>query len=256
MHRAAIYEAWARLATMMAGDNRGSWFIPDVDDEVLVVFEAGDPRHPYVIGGLWNGPDAPPRQWIPAGRTTSSQFVRGTAYDQLRRQQRSGKPQARDAGGQKVLLKDGPGAVEIEDSNGNSVKLETSGITVNASAKVTINGSVVEISAGAVTVNAGMSRFSGVVQADTVISNSVISASYTPGAGTYGSRRPNHDVKWLAPRRSGRATDSAARHSNGAFSQPAILRFDNDLFMDELLSMVSLTTRPDARMARRGRDMA
>lgn len=32
------YEAWARLATMMAGDNRGSWFVPDVNDEVLVVF--------------------------------------------------------------------------------------------------------------------------------------------------------------------------------------------------------------------------
>ena len=37
--------------------------------------------------------------------------------------------------------------------------------------------------AGMVTVNAGMSTFSGVVQADTAITNSVISASYTPGAG-------------------------------------------------------------------------
>ena len=77
----------------------------------------------------------------------------------------------------------GPGQVLIEDSNGNSVKLETSGITVNASAKVTINASMVEISASMVTVNAGISKFSGVVQADTVISNSVVSASYTPGAG-------------------------------------------------------------------------
>ena len=44
-------------------------------------------------------------------------------------------------GGQKVTLKDGPGAVEIVDSNGNSVKLETSGITITASAKVTVNAS-------------------------------------------------------------------------------------------------------------------
>jgi hypothetical protein len=73
--------------------------------------------------------------------------------------------------------------VEIVDSNGNSIKLETSGITVTASAKVTINASQVAVSAGMVTVDAGMSKFSGVVQADTVISNSVISASYTPGAG-------------------------------------------------------------------------
>ena len=57
------------------------------------------------------------------------------------------------------------------------------GITINASAKVTINASNVAVSAGMVTVDAGLSRFSGVVQADTVISNSVISASYTPGAG-------------------------------------------------------------------------
>jgi hypothetical protein len=86
-------------------------------------------------------------------------------------------------GGQKITLKDGPGSITAEDSNGNSIKMETSGITVTASAKVTINASTVEISAGMVTVNAGLSRFSGVVQCDTMISNSVISASYTPGAG-------------------------------------------------------------------------
>src|SRR5207249_10386938 len=56
----ARYEAWARLSTLMGGNNRGSWFVPDVNDEVLVVFEGGDTRRPYVIGGLWNGSDAPP----------------------------------------------------------------------------------------------------------------------------------------------------------------------------------------------------
>ena len=86
-------------------------------------------------------------------------------------------------GGQKMTMKDGPGSVEIVDSNGNSMKLESSGITINAAAKVTINASQVAISAGMVTVDAGMSKFSGVVQCDTMISNSVISASYTPGAG-------------------------------------------------------------------------
>jgi hypothetical protein len=86
-------------------------------------------------------------------------------------------------GGQSLRLKDGPGAVEIVDASGNSVKLETTGITVESSAKVTVTASTVEVSASMVTVNAGMSRFSGTVQADTVITNSVISASYTPGAG-------------------------------------------------------------------------
>jgi hypothetical protein len=49
--------------------------------------------------------------------------------------------------------------------------------------KVKVEASMVEVSAGMVQVNAGMSKFSGVVQADTVITNAVVSASYTPGAG-------------------------------------------------------------------------
>lgn len=51
---------WARIASPMAGNNRGIYFLPEVDDEVLIVFEHGDMRFPYVIGALWNGKDAPP----------------------------------------------------------------------------------------------------------------------------------------------------------------------------------------------------
>ena len=52
--------AWARVAAPMAGKERGFYFLPEVDDEVLVVFEHGDMRFPYVLGGLWNGKDNPP----------------------------------------------------------------------------------------------------------------------------------------------------------------------------------------------------
>lgn len=51
---------WARLATLMAGNERGIYFLPEVDDEVLVIFEQGDVRFPYIIGALWNGKDKPP----------------------------------------------------------------------------------------------------------------------------------------------------------------------------------------------------
>lgn len=51
---------WARIAAPMAGKNRGFYFLPEVDDEVLVAFEHGDVRFPYVLGALWNGQDAPP----------------------------------------------------------------------------------------------------------------------------------------------------------------------------------------------------
>ncbi len=51
---------WARIAAPMAGAGRGVYFVPEVNDEVLVAFEHGDVRSPYVVGGLWNGQDAPP----------------------------------------------------------------------------------------------------------------------------------------------------------------------------------------------------
>lgn len=51
---------WARIATPMAGKERGFFFPPEVDDEVLIAFEQGDTRFPYVVGSLWNGKDAPP----------------------------------------------------------------------------------------------------------------------------------------------------------------------------------------------------
>jgi uncharacterized protein involved in type VI secretion and phage assembly len=178
------YEVWARLATMMAGNNRGSWFIPDTNDEVLVAFEGGDPRRPYVIGALWNGSDSPPETMDGAGNNYKK-VLRSRNGVKITLDDTDGREQLilETPGGQKLTMKDGPGSVEIVDSNGNSVKLEPSGITITASAKVTINAAQVEVSAGMVTVNAGMSKFSGVVQADTIISNSVISASYTPGAG-------------------------------------------------------------------------
>jgi len=52
--------SWARVAAPMAGNQRGAFFLPEVDDEVLVAFEHGDVRFPYVLGALWNGQDAPP----------------------------------------------------------------------------------------------------------------------------------------------------------------------------------------------------
>lgn len=178
------YEVWARLATLMGGNNCGSWFVPDVNVEVLVVFEGGDPRRPYVIGSLWNGKDAPPQSMDGAGNNyqkviRSRNGVKITLDDTDGRESLTIEtPQ-----GQQVVLNDGPGSVTVSDSNGNSLKMEASGITVTSSAKVTINASMAEISASMLTVNAGMSKFSGVVQADTVITNSVVSTSYTPGAG-------------------------------------------------------------------------
>ncbi|HEV8181839.1 MAG TPA: phage baseplate assembly protein V, partial [Candidatus Angelobacter sp.] len=105
------YEMWARIATLMGGNNRGSWFIPDVNDEVLVAFEGGDPRRPYVLGGLWNGSDSPPESMDGGGQNNkkvlcSRNGVKITLDDQ------SGQEKfiAETPGGQKITMQDGPGS--------------------------------------------------------------------------------------------------------------------------------------------------
>jgi hypothetical protein len=78
------------------------------------------------------------------------------------------------ASGQRITLNELSASILIEDANGNTINLGPSGITIQASAKISLACAEIDISAGMMTVNAGMARFTGVVQADTVIANSVI----------------------------------------------------------------------------------
>ncbi len=57
---AEVASAWARIASPFAGAERGFYFLPEVNDEVLIAFEHGDVNYPYIIGVLWNGKDKPP----------------------------------------------------------------------------------------------------------------------------------------------------------------------------------------------------
>jgi uncharacterized protein involved in type VI secretion and phage assembly len=175
---------WARVVAPFAGDDRGAFFLPDVDDEVFVVLVQGDARHPLVLGGLWNGAAKSPAD-IESGGTNRYKRIKSKngIVVTLDDQQGQETLELETPGGQKLTLKDGPGTVTIEDSNGNSIKLESAGITVQASAKVKVQAANVEVSAGMVKVDAAMSKFSGIVKCDVLMTNSVISSSYTPGAG-------------------------------------------------------------------------
>ncbi len=51
---------WVKVMSFMAGNERGGFFLPEEEDEVLVAFEHGDINYPYVLGALWNGEDSPP----------------------------------------------------------------------------------------------------------------------------------------------------------------------------------------------------
>jgi uncharacterized protein involved in type VI secretion and phage assembly len=63
--------AWARVSTPMSGNERGFMFLPEKDDEVLVAFEHGDIRRPFVVGCLFNGKDLYPREGKPLADPTA-----------------------------------------------------------------------------------------------------------------------------------------------------------------------------------------
>jgi uncharacterized protein involved in type VI secretion and phage assembly len=113
---------WARIAAPMAGKDRGLYLLPEVDDEVLVAFEHGDLRFPYVVGALWNGKDTPPES--NSDGKNNKRTIKSRSGHILR-----------------LDDTDGEGKIEILDSSGkNSIVITTKDnkITVQADSDITI----------------------------------------------------------------------------------------------------------------------
>ena len=87
------------------------------------------------------------------------------------------------AAGQRITLSEAGASVVIADSVGNSVEFDGGTVTVRAVGTVLLQAATVEIAASQVAIQAAMVQCTGVLQADTVIANTVAATTYTPGAG-------------------------------------------------------------------------
>ena len=177
-------EMWARVAVPFAGDNRGAFFIPDVGDEVLVVFVAGDMRAPIVVGGLWNGTQSPPEA-LPGDRVDRWTLTGKAGTHIAIIEQGAAKIELETPHGVKGTLTDAGGG-KIEFIAGmNRITMDGQGVTVNSAQKVTVvvNGTSIDVLPGMVNVTAPMAVFSGMISCQVLQTGSVISGSYTPGAG-------------------------------------------------------------------------
>jgi uncharacterized protein involved in type VI secretion and phage assembly len=179
---------WARVAVPFAGANKGAFLFPDTNDEVLVVFLSGDPRFPVVIGGLWNGSDSAPDQFGGSGNTVDRWTFTGKNGTKIAIiEEQSGQETIKFStpGGKKGTLTDqGGGKIELTQSGGSSITIDTQGIAITTSGKVTVQAaSKVEVTAAQVKVTAAMSEFTGMVKCDVLQATTVISTTYTPGAG-------------------------------------------------------------------------
>ncbi|WBY06466.1 phage baseplate assembly protein V [Sphingomonas sp. 7/4-4] len=175
---------WARVAVPFAGDNYGAFFIPDVGCEVIVQFLAGDTTNPIVIGTLWNGATEIPEtlpgnavdRWAICGKN-------GTRIAIV--EESSGQEMVEietPAGAKATLTDQAGGSIKLEVA-GNTFEMSTSGVSIQTSSQCEVQASTVTVTASSVSVNTSMATFSGTVQCNTLIASSVVSASYTPGAG-------------------------------------------------------------------------
>lgn len=112
---------WVRLSAPMAGPGRGIEYLPEVDDEVLVAFEHGDIRRPYILGALWNGRDRPP---LP-----NSEAVKGGKVVRRITRTRTGHQMDFDDGAGKIkVITAGNHKIEMSDTqNEVGIKLVTKG---------------------------------------------------------------------------------------------------------------------------------
>lgn len=214
---------WAPVATLMAGSERGSWFVPEVGDEALVSFEHGDPNHPYVVGYVWNGQSKPPNSDIDTKvrrlKTVSGHilefddrpgkervYLKTQGEHQIELNDRQGEEgiTIKTKGEQKIELKDSPtGSINIETKSGqkvtiddaaqsitlkttmNSVTMDASGVTISAASGV-LNITCLQANVTAssmLSVTAPFASFSGVVQVTTLLASAVVSSAYTPAPG-------------------------------------------------------------------------
>ncbi len=147
---------WARVVALGGGAKRGIQFLPEVNDEVLVGFEMGDVHHAFVMGGLWNGQDAPPKK--------SSEVIAGGQVQQRIIRSRSGHSITLDDS-------DGSTSITIEDKSGNKIMLDSKAnklvidvkgdtslttqgnLTLKAQGQIEIQGMGVKIDAGGAAVD-------------------------------------------------------------------------------------------------------
>ena len=122
---------WARIATLMAGKQRGTFIIPEVGDEVLVAFEHGEIDRPYVLGMLWNADDPPPQQMDGEGKND----VRAI-------QSRSGHQiilnDSDDSAAIQIIDKTGENSITIDSAN-NAMAIKVNGdLSIEAAGNISI----------------------------------------------------------------------------------------------------------------------
>lgn len=169
--------AWATLLTPYAADGEGLQILPAVDTQVVVAFEAGLLRRPYVVGACWNGLEAMPETPQAANNL---RLLHTRAGSRLEFDDTTGaaKVTVSMQAGHELVLDDAAKQVTLRHANGCVITMTAAGAV-----QIQANSSV-DITAAMLNVHAPVATFDGMINCTTVIcSAGVVSPAYTPGAG-------------------------------------------------------------------------
>jgi len=145
---------WARVASLDAGENRGAFFRPEIEDEVIVGFINDDPNHAVVLGML--NSSSKPAPILASDDNHEKGFVTRSEMRLIFDDDKVSVT-IETPGGKKFTMDDDAGVVTIEDENSNSITLNSDGITldsgadviIKATGDVTIEGTNISASANA-----------------------------------------------------------------------------------------------------------
>ena len=175
---------WARVSTPFAGNHYGAFMIPDVGEEVMVLFVGGDARYPVVVGALWNGTHELP-ETIGGDRVDRWTFTgkAGTRIAIVEEGSGQEMVEIETPGGAKATLTDANGGEITLTVSSHTITMGNAGVSIETSGEFSVDASSISMTAGSVSVTSGTSDFSGTVSCLSVSTPSVKSGSYTPGAG-------------------------------------------------------------------------
>lgn len=139
---------WARIATPMGGKDRGLFFRPEKDDEVLVAHEQSDPTRPYIVGSVWSKVDPPPAD---DGKAVDNnwRFFRSRSGHLLKFDDTSGKERVEivgsggalkmviDVSGKKIEISASSGDVSVSAPAG-TLKLDAKSVAITATTSLSL----------------------------------------------------------------------------------------------------------------------
>ena len=168
---------WARLATMYATNGMGTYFLPEVNDEVLVGFMNADPTHPVILGSLYGEKHKPPFEYEAKNNTKAivTREKLRIEFDEEKKVITVATP-----GKNTLEISDDGKSITLTDQHKNEIKMDSGGITLSSSKDIKLTAK------GGITMDA-TSKISGTAKSDISLDGMNVKVQAKVGATVKGN---------------------------------------------------------------------